>query len=71
MPPDVPEERFQAVRKAFAEMTKDAEFLADAKKAGIDIDIVTGDEIDATLRRVYGMPPDIVEVVRKAVNADN
>jgi tripartite-type tricarboxylate transporter receptor subunit TctC len=70
MPPGVPEERFQAVRKAFAEMTKDAEFLADAKKVGIDIDIVTGDEIDTVLRRVYATPPDIVDVVRKAVSAE-
>jgi tripartite-type tricarboxylate transporter receptor subunit TctC len=70
MPPEVPEERFQAVRKAFVEMTKDPEFLADAKKAGIDIDLVTGEEIDTLLRRVYATPPDIVEVVRKAVSAD-
>lgn len=70
MPPGVPEGRFQAVRKAFADMSKDAEFLADAKKVGIDIDIVTGDEIDNLLRRVYATPPEIVEVVRKAVSAD-
>jgi len=70
MPPEVPEERFQAVRKAFVEMTKDPEFLADAKKVGIDIDIVTGEEIDSLLRRVYATPPDIVELVRKAVSAD-
>jgi tripartite-type tricarboxylate transporter receptor subunit TctC len=70
MPPGVPEDRFQAVRKAFVDMTKDAEFLADAKNVGIDIDIVTGEEIDTLLRRVYATPPDIVELVRKAVGAD-
>ncbi len=35
----------ETVRKAFVEMTKDPEFLADARKAGIDIDLVTGEEI--------------------------
>lgn len=70
MPPGVPDERFQAMRKAFAEMAKDAEFLADARKAGIDVDIVTGDAIDGLLRRIYATPPDIVELVRKAVGAD-
>ena len=70
MPPGVPDDRFQAVRKAFLDMSKDAEFLADAKKSGIDIDIVTGDEIDTLLRRVYATPPDIVELVRKAVGQD-
>jgi tripartite-type tricarboxylate transporter receptor subunit TctC len=71
MPPGVPEDRFQAMRKAFVEMMKDPGFLADAKNAGIDIDIVTGEAIEATLRRVYATPPDIVEAVRKAVNAAN
>lgn len=70
MPPEVPEERFQAMRKAFDDMTKDTDFLADARKAGIDIELVSGDEIEALLRRVYATPKDIVEVVRKAVTVD-
>jgi tripartite-type tricarboxylate transporter receptor subunit TctC len=70
MPPGVPEDRVAAVSKAFATMMKDPEFLAEAKKANIDIDIVTGDEIRALLQRVYATPPDIVEVVRKAIAAD-
>jgi hypothetical protein len=52
-------------------MSKDADFLADAKKSGIDIDIVTGDEIDTLLHRVYATPPDIVQLVRKAVGTEN
>jgi tripartite-type tricarboxylate transporter receptor subunit TctC len=70
MPPGVPDDRFHAVQQAFLDMSKDAEFLADARKVGIDIDIVTGEEIDTLLRRVYATPPDIVELVRKAVGAD-
>jgi tripartite-type tricarboxylate transporter receptor subunit TctC len=70
MPPGVPDDRFHAVQEAFLDMSKDADFLADAKKSGIDIDIVTGDEIDSLLHRVYATPPDIVELVRKAVGAD-
>jgi tripartite-type tricarboxylate transporter receptor subunit TctC len=70
MPPGVPDDRFHAVQKAFLDMSKDADFVADAKKSGIDIDIVTGDEIDSLLHRVYATPPDIVELVRKAVGAD-
>jgi tripartite-type tricarboxylate transporter receptor subunit TctC len=70
MPPDVPVERFRAVRDGFVKMTKDAEFLADAKKVGIEIDIVPGEEIETLLHRVYATPPDIVDVVRKAVSPD-
>jgi tripartite-type tricarboxylate transporter receptor subunit TctC len=68
MPPGVPAERVAAVRKAFTTMMRDPEFLADAKKANIDIDVVTGEEIDTILKRVYATPPDLVEVVRKAIS---
>ena len=66
----MPDDRFHAVQKAFLDMSKDADFIADAKKSGIDIDIVTGDEIDSLLHRVYATPPDVVELVRKAVGQD-
>jgi tripartite-type tricarboxylate transporter receptor subunit TctC len=70
MPPGVPEDRVAAVSNAFAAMMKDPEFLADAKKANIDIDIVSGDEIRALLQKVYATPPDLVELVRKAIAED-
>jgi tripartite-type tricarboxylate transporter receptor subunit TctC len=70
MPPAVPDDLFHAVEKAFVDMSKDVDFLADAKKSGIEIDIVTGAEIDSLLHRVYATPPDIVAMVRKAVGAD-
>ncbi len=68
MPPGVPDERFKAVRKAFEAMTKDEQFLAEAKKLRMDIDVVRGEEIDEILRRVYATPPDIVEIARKAIS---
>jgi tripartite-type tricarboxylate transporter receptor subunit TctC len=70
MPPEVPKERFEAVRKAFAQMLQDPDFLADAKKANIDIDPVSGEQMDEILRRVYATPPELVDVVRKAIAAD-
>jgi tripartite-type tricarboxylate transporter receptor subunit TctC len=68
MPPGVPDERFKAVRKACEAMTKDEQFLAEAKKLRMDIDVVRGEEIDEILRRVYATPPDIVEIARKAIS---
>jgi tripartite-type tricarboxylate transporter receptor subunit TctC len=70
MPPGVPEDRVAAVTKAFAAMMKDPEFLADAKKSNIDIDTTSAEEMKAMLQRVYATPPDLVEVVRKAIAAD-
>ncbi|MFN3892325.1 MAG: Bug family tripartite tricarboxylate transporter substrate binding protein [Beijerinckiaceae bacterium] len=68
MPPGVPQDRVAAVRTAFVEMTKDQQFLAEAKKLRMDLDIVTGEEIDVLLKRVYATPPEIVELARKAIS---
>lgn len=68
MPPDVPKDRVEAVRNAFNTMTKDEQFLGEAKKLRMDLDIVTGAEIDTLLKRVYATPPEIVEIARKAIS---
>lgn len=70
MPPEVPKDRVAAVRKAFIATTKDGEFLAEAKKMQMDLEVVTGEEIDTLLKRVYATPPEIVEVVRQAISTD-
>jgi tripartite-type tricarboxylate transporter receptor subunit TctC len=70
MPPQVPEARVAAVRKAFAAMTKDAEFLGEAQKLRMDIEVVTGEDIDTILRRVYATSPEIVEIARQAISVD-
>jgi tripartite-type tricarboxylate transporter receptor subunit TctC len=68
LPPDVPLDRVAAMRKAFIDMTKDEQFLAESKKLRMDLDIVTGAEIDELLKRVYATPPEIVEIARKAIS---
>jgi tripartite-type tricarboxylate transporter receptor subunit TctC len=66
-PPGVPEDRKQALRKAFDDTMKDADFLADAKKSSFDIDPVTGQQIEALLKQVYATPKDLVEKAAKAI----
>jgi hypothetical protein len=36
----------------------------------LELEVVTGEEIDNLLKRVYATPPEIVEVVRNAISAD-
>jgi tripartite-type tricarboxylate transporter receptor subunit TctC len=67
MPPDVPQERVAAVRTAFGEMVKDAEFAADAATSGMVVDPRPADEITAMLARLGRTPAAIVEEARKAV----
>ena len=44
LPPGTPKDRVQILQKAFMDTMKDPEFLADAKKAQLDIDPVAPEE---------------------------
>jgi hypothetical protein len=47
---------------------KDPDLLAEATRQGLDVDPVSGAEIDALVQRVYATPPDVLELVRR-INA--
>jgi tripartite-type tricarboxylate transporter receptor subunit TctC len=63
--PDVPADRVAALRKAFMAVCEDKEALAEADKLQIDIDPVSGDEMNQTLKRLYSLPKPIVGKVRE------
>jgi tripartite-type tricarboxylate transporter receptor subunit TctC len=67
LPPDVPKDRVAALRKAFIAMTQDAEFLAEAKKLDLDLDVMDGPQIDEVLGKAYASSPDIIEAARRAI----
>jgi tripartite-type tricarboxylate transporter receptor subunit TctC len=55
LPPNAPKERLEILRKAFAATLRDSAFLAEAKKSKLDIEPVTGEEIDGYVKRIYSM----------------
>jgi hypothetical protein len=59
-PPGLPPERLQTLRAAFDATMKDPEFLAFTDKAKLEVDPVTGQEIEAAVREIYGTPPEVV-----------
>ena len=62
-PPGVPEDRVEALRKAFDDTMRDKDFLAEAEKSNLEITPVTGAAIQKLVRQVYATPAD---TVRKA-----
>ena len=68
MPPEVPIERVEAVRKGFFAMIKDAEFQQDAKKAGMAVEPRTADDIVKILEQFKATPQSVIEEARKAVD---
>jgi tripartite-type tricarboxylate transporter receptor subunit TctC len=68
-PPDLPDDRKQALRKAFDETMADAEFLAEARGRGLEVNPVSGADIDKLVDELYRTPMDIVAEVRKMISA--
>ncbi len=70
-PPGVPADRAKALQKAFLDMTKDKEFLADAEKLRIDISPVGADEALDMLDRLAKAPEDLKDEIRKLQSSGN
>jgi tripartite-type tricarboxylate transporter receptor subunit TctC len=66
-PPDIPRDRAAALIAAFDATMKDPEYLADAKKLRIDVNPVTGPEIDKLLRELYATPKDVIAKASQAI----
>jgi len=56
MAPGIPKARMKAMRTAFIAMTKDPKFLKDAKRLRRDIEVVTGEEIQAIIADIAKVP---------------
>jgi tripartite-type tricarboxylate transporter receptor subunit TctC len=66
-PPGLPPERAKALKTAFNATMKDAKFLAETKKLKLEINPVTGDEIEKGIKELYSYPKSIVEAAKKAL----
>jgi tripartite-type tricarboxylate transporter receptor subunit TctC len=65
--PDVPADRVKALRAAFDAMLRDPAFLEDAKKAKLDIEPVSGEELQRIVAEIIATPKPIADRLLKAV----
>jgi tripartite-type tricarboxylate transporter receptor subunit TctC len=64
LPAGVPAERAQALRKAFADTMNDPAFKADAEKAKLDLDPVSGEALETLTHRLLATPQNVVQRTR-------
>ena len=71
-PPGVPAERLTLLRRGFDAMTKDQEFRREVEQLDLDLDPVSGEEIQKIVRSIVETPAEIVQKVQAAttVNKD-
>jgi hypothetical protein len=67
LPPGVPADRAAALRKAFVDTFRDSDIVAEAARMKLDIDALSGEEVQAEVAKAYAMPPNIVERARQAL----
>jgi len=63
--PGIPAERVKLLREAYANMLKEPEFVAEAKKRQWELAPVSGERLEALAKEVIHQPADIVERMKK------
>jgi tripartite-type tricarboxylate transporter receptor subunit TctC len=69
-PPGIPDDRKQALRQAFDATMKDPDFLKEAQAMGLEINPVSGPEIEKLIAELYATPKDVVEQARVVIAGD-
>ena len=65
VPPQVPEQRLRTLQQAFIATLKDAQLLAEAEKAKLEIEPVDGPGIEKMVHGLYEIEPAIVNRVKQ------
>ena len=65
LPPGTPKERVQILRKAYMDTMKDVDFVADAKKANLDLNPDDGLGLERNVKEIFSLPPSLVAKLKE------
>lgn len=68
LPPEVPADRVELVRRAFDATLRDPEFLKEAAERRMDIKAMTGEEVQAAIEEMFQTPPEVIERAKAALD---
>ncbi len=60
-PPGIPQDRADALRKAFMDTMQDPDFIADAEKSQLEINPVPGETLQKLVAEIYQTPPAVAQ----------
>ncbi len=66
LPPGTPADRVGALRRAFMEALRDKDLLADAARMRLDLDPVSGEDLQALVAKIYSMPDSVIQRAKNA-----
>jgi tripartite-type tricarboxylate transporter receptor subunit TctC len=70
LPPGVPQDRVDALRRAFDATMKDPDFLAEAKKMMIPVEPNGGENLDKIAREIVATSPQAIALAKKLLGAE-
>jgi tripartite-type tricarboxylate transporter receptor subunit TctC len=65
VPRGTPKDRVQLLRKAFMDTLKDPEFLTEASKIKLDIDPMSGEELERTVHGLFKLDPTFIAKLKE------
>ncbi len=48
------------LRRAFADVMRDPQFIAEGTKIGLELEFVSGDEVQSMVERLYNSPANVI-----------
>ena len=67
LPPATPNDRVQILRKAFAATMKDEDFLGEIQRLKLEINPMTGEELETVVNRIFKMKPETLAKLKEAL----
>lgn len=67
--PGTPKDRVQILRKAFADTLKDPAFLADAEKSKLEVNPLTGEEVEKIVNDMFNISPPVMAKLKAILTA--
>ena len=66
-PPGLEPDVVAALRKGFADTMSDPEFVAESDKLNLEVNFVSGEEVQSIVNRVYAFPESVVKRAQEIV----
>ena len=66
LPPQVPADMVKAYRDAYKATMVDKKFMKGVEKRRLELDPISGEEIQAIIANTYAASPDVIELARRA-----
>lgn len=65
--PGIPAEQVRILREAYAKALNDSDLVAEAKKRGLDPELIHGDEMERLAKEVIVQPPEVIALMKNVM----